>query len=190
MLSSIWYVVVIFAFAGGHFLAGFYATLMEKPLQQIRILPTSQSVRQGIERSQPFEMFRTAASERMKVDFPTLLSNWGFHDIRSFAMTLSTEASAVARRFMFISLLCSGVGAALFVLASDFLISSLFWPGLLAKYEYAPPMLLQVGLMMAAATLCFIRGSDFQRRALSTPFSIALATLLFAGKKEKGNGKG
>lgn len=190
MLSSVWYVVVLFAFAGGHFLAGFHATLMEKPLQWTRILPTSASVRATIERSQPYEMFRASASEKAKVEFPTLsLSTWGFNDIRSFAMTLSNEASTVGRRFMFISLLCSGVGAALFALALDFLASALWWPGLLAKYEFAPPMLLQVALMVAASVLCLIRGAEFQRRALSTPFSIALATLLFGEKKEKGDGK-
>lgn len=190
MLSEVWYVGVLSAFAGGHLLASAHTTLIEKPLQWVRILPASASVRANIEGSQPYEMFRATASEKGKADFSMFsLSNWGSNDIRSFAMTVSPEASAVGRRFMFIALLCNGVGAALFVLALDFLFSALWWPGLLAKYESSPPVLLQVALMIGASILCLIRGAEFQRRALSTPFSIALATLLFGEKKEKGDGK-
>ena len=102
---------------------------------------------------------------------------WDFNDLRSVALSVSTEAASLGRRFMFISLLCNGVGMALVIMAVDLSACVLLNPKLLHAYEQAAPWALQVLLMILAAFLLFKRGAEFYARAMSTPFSIAVAEL-------------
>ena len=100
---------------------------------------------------------------------------WGYHDLRSVALSVSAEAASVGRRFMFISLLCNGVGAAMVLLTLDFTGCLLLAPRLLHPYHAAMNAVAQVACMLLLSYVLFLRGSEFYRRAMTTPFSIALA---------------
>lgn len=102
---------------------------------------------------------------------------WAFNDLRNLALSVSTEAASLGRRFMFISLLCNGVGTALVIMAIDLSACVLLSPKLLHAYEQAAPWAMQVILMILAALILFKRGAVFYARAMSTPFSIAVAEL-------------
>jgi len=88
---------------------------------------------------------------------------------------------------MFISLLCNGVGAALVILAFDFIACSLLSSKLLFAYEHAVPWPIQVILILGMALALFKRGEVFYSRAMAIPFSIAIAELKF--KKDANAGK-
>lgn len=107
---------------------------------------------------------------------------WGFHDLRSVALSVSGEAASIGRRFMFVSLLCNGVGTALTIMGIDYLICLSFLPELLYSYEQAAPWYIQVILLFGTALLLFKQGEVFYARAMTTPFSVAVAELKF--KKE------
>ena len=189
-LSSIWFAGLLIAFGSGHLLAAAYTMLVEKLLQPLCIIPTMTFIQNQIKESQPFLAFCSAVEYRIKYQANLLfISSWSVNDIRALAMSISTEASAVSRRFMFISLLCSGLGTALLTLALDLLILTLWFPDLVPLHADKLRALFLVALLLVAAYLFFVRGADFHRRALSSPFSIALATLLYSeNKKEAVNG--
>ena len=85
---------------------------------------------------------------------------------------------------MFISLLCNGVGTALTIMAIDFMICRLFAPTLLFQYAEAAPWTIQMVLLFAAALALLKQAQSFHARAMTTPFSIAIAELKL---KKEGN---
>src|SRR5690606_11468275 len=93
-------------------------------------------------------------------------SAWDFHDLRSVALSVSDEAASLGRRFMFISLLCSGVGTALLLVGFNYLICLLFFPALLFVYDQAAPWWLQAVLMFGAAFFLFKQADLFYQRAM------------------------
>lgn len=103
---------------------------------------------------------------------------WDFHDLRSVALSVSPEAAMLGRRFMFISLLCSGVGAALLTIGIDYLICSFFAPSFIYSYEQAAPWYIQTILLLGAALLLFLQSADFYARAMTAPFSVAVADIM------------
>lgn len=103
--------------------------------------------------------------------------DWGFKDLRSVALSVSSEAASTGRRFMFVSLLCNGVGAALLIIAIDFAACHLLSPELLYRYDHAPPWFAQIPLLLGVAWALLKRGEEFHSRAMTTPFSIALGEL-------------
>lgn len=103
---------------------------------------------------------------------------WDFHDLRSVALSVSPEAAILGRRFMFISLLCSGVGTALLTIGIDYLICSFFAPSFIYSYEQAAPWYVQTILLFGAALLLFKQGADFYVRAMTAPFSVAVADIM------------
>jgi hypothetical protein len=107
------------------------------------------------------------------------LGDWGYNDLRSVALSVSSEATSIGRRFMFVSLLCNGVGAALSIIAIDFLACHLVSPKLLHPYDHAAPWFVQVLLLFGVAWALFKQGEVFYSRAMATPFSIAVAELKF-----------
>ncbi|MFM0526454.1 hypothetical protein PQR11_15885 [Paraburkholderia strydomiana] len=113
--------------------------------------------------------------------------DWGYNDLRSVALSVSAEAASMGRRFMFISLLCNGVGTALAILAFDFAACSLLSPKLLFIYTNAAPWPMQVLLLLGMALTLFNQGDVFYNRAMTTPFSIAIAELNF--KKDANAGQ-
>lgn len=102
---------------------------------------------------------------------------WGFHDLRSVALSVSAEVASIGRRFMFVSLLCNGVGTALTIMGIDYLICLPFLPTLLYSYEQVAPWYVQVILLFGTALLLFRQGDVFYTRAMTTPFSVAVAEL-------------
>jgi hypothetical protein len=104
---------------------------------------------------------------------------WQFHDLRSVALSISDEAASLGRRFMFISLLCSGVGTALVLIGVDYLICLSFLPELLYGYERVAPWGVQAILLFSAAVFLFKQANVFYARAMSTPFSVAFAEVKF-----------
>ncbi len=87
-----------------------------------------------------------------------------FNNLRSMAMTISTEGGELARRFMFISLFCYGVSMAVLVLSVVFLTSSF-------SFEW-------LAYLFTLFFIFYVRGIDFEYRALNVPFPIALSEIL------------
>lgn len=87
--------------------------------------------------------------------------DWDYNDLCSVALSVSAEAGSMGRRFMFISLLCNGVGVALTIIALDFAVCSMLWPELLFVYDHAAPWGVQVALMLVVAWALFRRGEAF-----------------------------
>lgn len=102
---------------------------------------------------------------------------WSYNDLRSVALSLSSEAAALGRRFMFISLLCNGVAAALVVIAVDFLVCVSCAPSFLHPYQHSAPWQIQIVLLLLGAGLLMKRGESFYKRAKETPFAIVVAEL-------------
>jgi hypothetical protein len=111
---------------------------------------------------------------------------WGYNDLRSVALSVSAEAASVSRRFMFISLLCNGVGTGLAIIAFDFAACSLLSPKLLFAYDYAAPWPVQALLLLGMSLALFKQGEVFYSRAMTTPFSIAVAELKFKNDANAG----
>lgn len=105
--------------------------------------------------------------------------DWEYEDLRSVALSVSTEAASLGRRFTFISLLCYGVGTALAILALDLVACSLFFPQLLFAYDEAAPLSIQATLLLFMALALFRQGDEFHGRAMKTPFAVAVAELVF-----------
>lgn len=105
--------------------------------------------------------------------------NWGYNDLRSVALSVSAEAASLGRRFMFVSLLCNGVGTALLIIAIDYMTCAAMSSNLLHIYDYAAPWYAQIALLLGVAFALFRQGGVFYSRAMSTPFSIAVAELKF-----------
>ena len=109
---------------------------------------------------------------------------WGFNDLRSVALSVSTEAALLGRRFMFISLLCTGVGTALVIIGIDYLACMLLAPNLIYNYEHVAPWYVQTVLLFGTALLIFKQGDDFFSRAMTTPFSVAVAEIKIKSKNK------
>lgn len=104
---------------------------------------------------------------------------WSFNEMRSIAFTVSGEAGALGRRFMFISLLCQGMSATIAVVVIDYVACLIFAPGSLVTYGNAWPAWVQVPLLSAVAYLFLARARMFYRMAMSAPFVVALAELKY-----------
>lgn len=117
-------------------------------------------------------------SEDVKLDL-----DWTYKDLRNVALSVSLEGASLGRRFMFISHLCNGVGAALVIILVDFLTCLVFNPKLLVSYPVAMSPTSQSLLFCFVSIVLFKRGMVFHRRAMTTPFSIAVAELKL--KREK-----
>ncbi|GHC42511.1 hypothetical protein GCM10010096_11660 [Alcaligenes pakistanensis] len=104
-------------------------------------------------------------------------ADWDYKDLRSVALSVSSEAASIGRRFTFVSLLCNGIGTALSIIAIDFAVCHLVSPKLLYSYDHAAPWFVQVLLFFGVAVTLFKQGEVFYSRAMTTPFSIAVAEL-------------
>ena len=114
------------------------------------------------------------------------VADWSYNDLRSLALSVSNEAASLGRRFMFISLLCNGVGTALAIVVFDFAFCSWLSPELLFSYDRAAPWQLQALLLLGVALTLFKQGETFYGRAMATPFSIAVAELKFKNDTDAG----
>lgn len=140
------------------------------------------AVVENFEKQRTFMLFKSIISEKLgnlKLAEANLgVPNWGFNDLRNVALSISNEGAILGRRFMFISLLCNGVGTAILLLAVDFFICDTFYSDVLAKYPFILPPFFQILLLVTIGVLYLRRGAEFYRRAMVTPFSVALTELL------------
>ena len=159
-------------FALGHVLVAVYEHGLKSLLGLVK--PLSEFNEAEASKRQSFEWFAKLVKDQQAGSSAT---DWGYHDLRSVALSVSSEAADLGRRFMFISLLCNGVGAALFIITLDYATCKLLFPSLLYAHDQAAPWYIQVLLLAGAAFLLFKRGNVFYSRAMATPFSIAVAEL-------------
>lgn len=113
--------------------------------------------------------------------------DWAYNDLCSIALSVSAEAASIGRRFMFIAVLCRGVGTALFIITLDFLLCSLRSPKLLFHYDLAAHWAIQAAFLFVVVFALFKQGDSFYTRAKTTPFAIAVAELRV--KKDANAGK-
>ncbi|MCL1552424.1 hypothetical protein [Xanthomonas nasturtii] len=169
-------------FAGGHALLALHEQAFKRLLARVKIAKVFDEA--GAKKRQSYEWFAELVKTQQT---GSSAKDWDYNDLRSVAFSVSTEASSMGRRFMFISLLCNGVGTALAIVAIDFAACSLLSPKLLFAYDQAAPWWAQTLLLLGLALALFKRGEVFYSRAMATPFSIAVAELKF--KKDANAGK-
>lgn len=161
-------------FAVGHALLALHEQIVKKLLSSIGLATPFDEA--GAKKRQSYEWFaELVKAQQSGAD----AKNWTYNDLRSVALSVSTEAASLGRRFMFISLLCNGVGTALAIVAFDFAVCSLLFPQLLFAYDHAAPWLIQAVLLLGIALVLFKQGEVFYSRAMATPFSVAAAELKF-----------
>jgi len=173
--------VVGLFFAIGHVLLAFHEHVLLPALCFLRV--SSKFDEKRAERRASFKLFQRAVQANRKMALGEKDGEWGFHDLRSVALTISTSAERLGKRFMFISLLCNGTGTALTLIAADFAFCRVWAPDLMHAYANAPNWLLQILLLLSAATFLFKRAQSFHDRAMTTPFAAAIADLAFERKE-------
>lgn len=169
-------------FAIGHALLALHEQILKKLLSKVRLAKPFDEAEAKTRSSYEWfvELVKAQQAEAGAKD-------WGYKDLRSVALSVSAEAASMGRRFMFISLLCNGVGTALAILSFDFAVCSLLSPKLLFIYANVTPWPAQVLLLLGMALTLFKQGDEFYNRAMTTPFSIAIAELKF--KKDANAGQ-
>ncbi|HFI2159472.1 TPA: hypothetical protein ACIDX1_000084 [Pseudomonas aeruginosa] len=168
-------------FALGHLLLAVNEVAMKPFLKFLRITSDFDEVKAGARQS--YKLFSELVDNRQG----GVQGVWQFHDLRSVALSVSDEAASLGRRFMFISLLCSGVGAALLVIGVDYLACYFLIPDLLYVYERAAPWGVQAFLLFSSAVFLFKQAEVFYARAMTVPFSVAYAELKFKRDSNAGN---
>lgn len=169
-------------FAIGHALLALHEQIFKKLLAKAKLAKPFDEA--GAKKRLSYEWFAELVKAQQT---GSGTKDWDYNDLRNVALSVSAEAASMGRRFMFISLLCSGVGAALAILAFDFAACSLLSPKLLFVYDHAAPWPAQLLLLFGVALALVRRGEAFYARAMATPFSIAIAELKF--KKDVHAGK-
>lgn len=169
-------------FALGHVLLALHEQVIKNPLTRLGLVKAFDEAK--AKERQSYEWFVELIKARQE---GAGAKDWDYNDLCSVALSVSSEAGSMGRRFMFISLLCNGVGVALAIIAVDFAVCSMFWPKMLFAYDHAAPWVVQVALMLGVALALFKRGEAFFSRAKATPFAIAVAELKV--KKDADAGK-
>lgn len=162
-------------FAAGHVLMAIFDLALHPLLCACRIVKAFDEV--VAKRRESYKLFAEMVNKMRNVGVSQASPDWGYHDLRSVALSVSAEGASLGRRFMFISLLCNGVGAALVIMLIDFLSclalnQKLLFPHVVAMHWFA-----QCVLILFASAALFKRGEVFYGRAMATPFSIAVAEL-------------
>lgn len=169
-------------FAIGHALLALYEQILKKLISKVGLAKPFDEA--GAKTRKSYEWFAELVKAQQTGAAAT---DWDYNDLRSVALSVSSEAASMGRRFMFISLLCNGVGTALAILALDFVACLLLSPKLLFGYDHAAPWSAQAFLLLGMALALFKQGEIFYNRAMATPFSIAIAELKF--KKDVNAGR-
>lgn len=167
-------------FAAGHGVLAIYSLAVEKFLPKLRL--TKKDVVASLVNKQSYLCFQEIVTDKIKQGSLSQTSGqsgfpWDFHDLRNLALSISSEASSLGRRFMFISLLCNGVGTALLMMLIDYIGCSIFAKDALFSYAFVWPVYVQGLLLLLAAISFFKRGEAFYARAMSTPFAVALSEM-------------
>ena len=152
----------------GHFLLALHNEL-HRFLSWLKFTKTSEIVTNLKTDPTYIEFKKVIKVLKSDIDF----SNFSFNDARSIAMSSDTEACELAQRFMFISLFCKGVSTALLVICLG------SWMAI-ANYLDSDcyPILYNSLITVALLITVYLfnnRVIEFEKRALRTPFSIALS---------------
>ncbi len=173
-------VILALAFAAGHGLLAIYNEI----LKIIKYEPKTKQ----FESRRPYLHFKNLIEVRLGSHSAQKeggeKAEWYYNDLRNVALSISPEGASLGRRFMFISLLCDGVGMALLLLAFDYLVCSLCIPMAIVNYPNALITIFQVLGLVIIGIFYFRRGRTFYDRAMFLPFSIALTALLMKEPKE------
>lgn len=168
-------IVVGLMFAAGHALMAAFEVALQRLLRACQLVKAFDEVE--AKKRQSFEFFAEIVNKLRGDDASGAAAKWTYNDLRNVALSVSAEGASLGRRFMFISLLCNGVATALMIILADFLYCLALSPTLLFPYDLAPIWFVQSALMLVAATALFKRGEAFYARAMTTPFSVAVAEL-------------
>lgn len=169
--AIVWFLAAIF-FALGHLISAFYQIILKGILKWLKISKGFDEIQ--AKEQQSYKTFLEIVNQG---NICSDTDTWGYHDLRNIALSISKEASALGRRFMFISLLCSGVGTVLTIFIIDFSICLFFFPEYLHHYRLAPHWSVQV-VILCISVWCLFKQSDvFYKRAMTTPFSVALTEI-------------
>lgn len=182
--ATLTFVAVGLMFAGGHILTALFDYALHPTLRAFRIVKKFDETKMMDHLS-----YQVFAAEIDKFVGPMSMlrgDEWNYHDLRSIALSLSSDGASLGRRFMFISLLCNGVGTALIIVLLDFIGCLIFDPKILFPYPMAVNWGVQSALLLAASIAMFKRGENFYGRALATPFPIALAELMLRKENNVG----
>lgn len=176
--SGVELVIVGLLFALGHALLAVHEHGLRHFLQKAKVVPAFNYINAAQRESYKCFLGLVEKQQNSGVSH----HNWSFNDLRNVALSVSSEAASLGRRFMFISLLCNGVGTALAIICLDHFVCRIFSPDVLYPYEYAAHWSVQLALFIGVIWALFKQGNAFFSRAMTTPFSIAVADLKF--KKE------
>jgi hypothetical protein len=174
-------------FAVGHGLAAVYSSVIERILKKVRLIESNETSN-FVQNQNSYLLFQNFVREKVSAN-PLLksckTSDWDARELRNFAMSVSSEAATITRRFTFISLLYNGVSTALILLAIDLIACTLAAPQYLAMYRMSWPISIQILALIGTAAACVRHGNQFHKRAWTTPFCIAIANLLIQEVKDE-----
>jgi hypothetical protein len=173
--ASLALIVVGLLFAAGHAQMAIFELALQPLLLACRVVKVFDEVE--AKNHQSYSLFSEMVNKLRSGDATQASSEWDYNDLRSVALSVSAEGASLGRRFMFISLLCNGVGTALVIMMVDFLSCLALNQKLLFPHVMAANWIVQSFLMLFAAAALFKRGEVFYGRAMATPFSIAVAEL-------------
>ena len=178
-----WLSLLVGAFAAGHALLALHrllsAWLGKLPFAVYRLLTGRgwkwQNMDDPIEKSSSYVEFRELVISKLQASGSTadLSAKMSLNDLRSIAMSVSHESAELGRRFMFISLFCYATSMAILVVVVAYLVTR---PSTLLSFHSA------IGIV--AFGLFYLRGIEFNYRALNAPFAVALTTMLFPSPRK------
>src|ERR1700682_4716668 len=100
--------MIALSFAAGHGLLGIHSAVIEPVLKFLKWVK-GDAVTEKLEGAQSYKLFKKLVDAKLKrpavLEGHEIETKWGFHDLRNVALSMSTEATSLGRRFMFISLL-------------------------------------------------------------------------------------
>lgn len=167
--------VVGLLFATGHVLMAIFEVALQPFMRACRVIKAFDEA--SAKKRQSYCLFAEMVNKLRGGDAATLTPDWTYNDLRSVALSVSAEGASLGRRFMFISLLCNGVGTALVIMLVDFWWCLALNQELLFPYAMAANWVVQSVLTLLTVAALFKRGETFYGRAMATPFSIAIAEL-------------
>lgn len=167
-----WIVLLSVAFAAGHILLALHSLMFARRLKKNR-----KKAEDTIKSSDAYRglvaiviKWRNDNPSGTKIEHAQE-SSLNFNDLRSIAMSLSSDAAQLGRRFMFIALFCYGI-----VMAGITIVIAGLW------YHRADFLSIEGFLSLAIAIFVLVvtyrRGEEFERRALIVPFPCAAAEFI------------
>jgi hypothetical protein len=141
-------------------------------MRVVKELVTSETPLEQAKKGSAYRTFHELMVQKSK--HAGVVTEFDFSTTRNIAMSLTNSGADLGRRFMFISLFCRGTSAAAWIAAATVAVTAFF--GDHTKIQMLAGIF---SVSAAVAVLLGLRGRAFELRAHTTPFSVALAELLF-----------